>query len=95
MGICYGNFKTSDNGAFLHIGGQSFWHLLSGDPKLYIDVIEPLGHEAEKRANVFNEQKGKISNRLTLEFTQKYCDKSGAIDWAKLVRFVSENLQKQ
>src|SRR5258708_35273441 len=86
LGICYGKFKTKNNGAFLHIGGQSFWHLLSGDPKLYIDVIEPLGHEAEKQANVFNEQKGKISNRLTLEFTQKYCDKSGAIDWAKLVR---------
>src|SRR5579883_693259 len=41
LGICYGNFKTK------HIGGQSFWHLISGDRNLYIDLIEPLGYRAE------------------------------------------------
>lgn len=42
LGICYGRFKTKDNGLYLHIGGQSFWHLLSDDPGLYTDIVEPL-----------------------------------------------------
>ncbi|MGH9966766.1 MAG: PmeII family type II restriction endonuclease [Pyrinomonadaceae bacterium] len=36
LGICYGKFKTAYTGQFLHIGGQSFWHLISGDRDLYI-----------------------------------------------------------
>lgn len=41
LGICYGNFKTSGNGEHLRIDGQSFWNLISGDPDLYIDMVEP------------------------------------------------------
>jgi hypothetical protein len=93
LGICYGKFKTVDNGEFLHIGGQSFWHLLSGDPELYVDIVEPLGHEAENHAQLFAEKKDNAFNRLTREFTLDYCDTTGAIEWDKLVRFVSENLE--
>lgn len=92
LGICYGNFKTVNNGEFLHIGGQSFWYLISGDPKLYIDLVEPLGHQAEKHDEMFKSEKDNTYNRLTREFTTGYCDKSGRIDWFKLVRFVSGNL---
>ncbi len=31
LGICYGNFKTVNNGEYLKIGGQSFWEFISGD----------------------------------------------------------------
>jgi hypothetical protein len=93
LGICYGKFKTVDNGEYLHIGGQSFWHLLSGDPELYVDIVEPLGHEAENHEKLFAEKKDNTFNRLTREFTLDYCDTSGAIEWSKLVRFVSENLE--
>ncbi len=92
LGICYGNFKTSHNGEYLHIGGQSFWHLISGDKTLYIDLIGPLGYEADKHDKSFKDEKDKTYNRLTREFTISYCDESGAIDWPKLVRFVSGNL---
>jgi hypothetical protein len=93
LGICYGNFKTVNNGIYLHIGGQSFWHLISGDEQLYIDLIEPLGEEAEKHNELFNIEKAAAYNRLIREFTITYCDKDGSIDWAKLVQFVSGNLR--
>ena len=92
LGICYGNFRTTDNGAYLHIGGQSFWNLLSGDPKLYIDIVEPLGHEARKHDETFKEHVASLTNRLTHEFTEKYCQENGAIDWSRLVHAVSGNM---
>lgn len=93
LGICYGKFRTVNNGEFLHVGGQSFWHLLSGDSELYVDIVEPLGHEADNHDKVFAEKKDSTFNRLTREFTLDYCDTSGAIEWGRLVRFVSENLE--
>jgi hypothetical protein len=94
LGICYGNFKTVDNGAYLHIGGQSFWHLLSDDPNLYADLIEPLGHEAKRLNDAFEERKSNTYNRMTREFTNKYCDAQGAINWKRVVEFVSGNLSE-
>jgi hypothetical protein len=92
LGICYGNFKTVNNGTYLHIGGQSFWHLISGDKQLYIELIEPLGVEAEAHNELFNGEKAAAYNRLIREFTIEYCDKRGNIDWPRLVKFVSGNL---
>ncbi len=92
LGICYGSFKTVDNGIYLHVGGQSFWHLISGDRNLYIDLIEPLGEQAEMHNEQFNIEKAAAYNRLIREFTIAYCDKRGKIDWPKLVQFVSGNL---
>src|SRR2546423_5545494 len=81
-------FKTVDNGLYLHIGVRA-----SADKNLYIDLIEPLGHEAEKHDQIFKEEKDNTYNRLTREFMIGYCDEeSGAIDWTKLVRFVSGNM---
>lgn len=96
-GICYGKFGKTDRakqekGHYIRLIGQSFWYLLSGDSELYVDLIEPLGHEAEAHATRFDEEKAASYNRLIREFTIEYCDLHGNIDWPKLVRFVSENL---
>jgi hypothetical protein len=93
LGICYGNFTTVNNGIYLHIGGQSFWHLISGDKRLYIDLIEPLGQDSQKHNDLFNIEKDAAYNRLIREFTTAYCSKHGDIDWPKLVEFVSGNLK--
>lgn len=92
LGICYGDFETNDNGDYLHVGGQSFWHLISGDPELYIDLIEPIGYKAEQHDEAFRKEKDNVYNRMVREFTISYCDKRGAIQWPKLVRFVSGNM---
>lgn len=93
LGICYGNFKTKHAGDYLHIGGQSFWHLLSSDPTLYVDIVEPLGHEADTYDKAFEEQKARTFNRLIGEFITEYCDADGTIDWYRLVQFVSGNIE--
>lgn len=92
LGICYGKFPTTNNGERLHIGGQSFWHLLSGDKNLYTDIIQPLGHQADRFNEEFERQKNNTYNRMTREFTNEYCDEQGSINWKKVVQFVSENL---
>lgn len=88
-------FKIVDNGLYLHIGVQSFWYLLSGDRELYVDIIEPLGHEAEAHAENFRAEKDATYNRMTDEFLSEFCDSEYKIDWPKLVRFVSENMPEK
>lgn len=95
LGICYGRFRTVYKDDYLHIGGQSFWHLLSGDRELYVDIIEPLGHEAEAHAEDFRVEKDATYNRMTDEFLSEFCDSEYKIDWPKLVRFVSENMPEK
>ncbi len=92
LGMCYGKSKDSDQGAYLKLYGQSFWSFISGSPQLYIDIIEPLGHEALRRNEAFQLEKAAASNRLIRGFTIDFCDESGQIDWPKLVRFNSGNL---
>lgn len=94
LGICYGRAKTTNEGIFLRIAGQNFWHLLSGDPDLYISIIEPLGFDAQKHDDLFKEQKSSSLNRMTGEFITQFCDASGAIDWTRLVSSVSGNLSQ-
>lgn len=93
LGICYGRFKTKDNGSYLHIGGQSFWHLLSDSPDLYKDIVEPLGFDAEQYDENYKHEKTNAFNRMTREFTNEFCDNTGAIQWSKLVQSVSQNLE--
>lgn len=92
LGIAYGNFKTVNTGGFLHIGGQSFWGLISGDTNFYVDLIEPLGHAAEQHNKEFDKEKIATYKRLTREFVNQYCDADENIDWPRLVHFVSGNL---
>lgn len=94
LGICYGNFKTNNNGKFLHIGGQSFWHLLSGDPDLYTDLIDPLGHQAKLFNDEFELRKAGTYNRMTRDFANRFCDAAGVIEWKRVVEFVSKNIDK-
>jgi hypothetical protein len=95
LGICYGKFKTVDNGEYLKLGGQSFWYFISCDPHFYKDLIEPVGYNAKKHNDDFLEEKANTHNRLTREFSNQFCDESGAIDWAKLVQFNSGNMKSE
>ena len=92
LGICYGKTRSSYMKAgYLKIVGQNFWYLLSGNPDLYTDIIEPIGYQAREHNITFDKQKGEIVNQLTNQFYQEFCDSQGAIDWVKLVQFNSGN----
>lgn len=87
-GCCFGKDNKPDKGGYLKLCGQRFWELISGDEKLYIDIIEPIGYRAKQKNEEFSENYAQIVNRLTLEFSQKFCD-DGKINWAKLVEYNS------
>ena len=91
LGICYGRFKTVNNGTFLHIGGQSFWELISGEPDLYMDIIEPIGYRAREFNDEFHKKRANAMNRMAREFLERFCMADGSIDWPKIVMLVSKN----
>ena len=83
LGICYGKTMTADKGLYVRYTGQSFWHFLSGDPTLYLDVIEPIGCRASEHNDDFDDRKAALVNRFTAQFIERFCDSSYAIDWVR------------
>ncbi len=92
LGICYGKTRSCHTrDGYLKVVGQNFWYLISENKELYKDIIEPIGHRAKEHNEAFGLQRGRVVNRLTLQFMQGFCDSTGAIDWAELVAFNSGN----
>ena len=91
LGICYGRFKKVNRGLYLHIGGQDFWELISGEADLYMEIVEPIGYRAKEFNEAFEENKTQAMNRMVREFTADFCLDNGDIDWQKIVTMVSKN----
>lgn len=71
--------------------GQRFWEFISGDKDLYLRIIQPLGEEARKRSEEYdNLYNGKI-NELTSMFSANFIGDDNQIDWVKLIRYVSSS----
>lgn len=87
-GCCFGRDNKPDKVGYLKLCGQQFWEFISGDKKLYIDIIEPIGYKAKEKNEEFMENYARIINKLTLEFSQRFCE-DGKINWAKLVEYNS------
>ncbi len=87
-GCCYGRDNKPDKGDYYKYCGQKFWEFISGDSKLYTDLIEPLGHKAKEKNEEFEKEHAKIVNVFTEEFCNKFCV-NGEIDWEALVKFNS------
>ncbi len=87
-GCCFGKDNKPDKNGYLKLCGQRFWELISGNEKLHIDIVEPIGYKAKQKNEEFAENYAQIVNKLTLEFSQKFCD-DGKINWAKLVEYNS------
>ena len=69
--------------------GQRFWQFVSGNPNLYIDIVEPLGHRAREKNEVFAVEYANIINKFTMQFSNDFCDTVGAIKWEELVKLSS------
>ena len=65
------------------------WELISGQPELYVELIEPLGYMAHERNEEFSSSYSAVLNRFTLEFAQQYCARDGRIEWPRLLQFNS------
>ncbi len=92
-GCCYGKNTTSDQGDYFKYCGQTFWEFISSDSNLYTELIDPLGHKAQKKNEEFQDSYGRTVNKFTRQFSIEYCDDSGAINWHKLVAFNSSAIQ--
>jgi hypothetical protein len=93
-GCCYGRNTKYDRGEYFKYCGQKFWEFISGDTDLYVELIEPLGHNSRERNDDF---KKLYSNKLNLfdkEFGEGFLNADGSIGWEKLIRFNSAIHQK-
>ena len=93
-GCCYGIDDNPDKGDYIKLCGQRFWSFISGNEKLYTEIIEPLGHRAKEKNEKFHEEYAKVINKFTLEFAKEYCDSEGKILWNKIVEFNSGKKKK-
>jgi len=72
----------------LKLCGQAFWEFISGNTRLYIDLIEPLGWQAKQKNDEFYQEYDRILNQFTIEFANQF-SLDGKIDWEKLVKINS------
>ena len=92
-GCCYGRDSQPDKGDYFKYCGQMFWEFIAGDTNLFTELIEPLGHKAKERNDDFMKSYSQMINKFIKEFTTDFCDKTGAIDWDKLVKLNSATVE--
>lgn len=92
-GCCYGQDSSPDKGDYLKLCGQDFWEFISGNDRLYLDVVEPLGYQAKQKNDEFCKEYDRILNLFTNQFFREFCT-DGYIDWDTLVKFNSERKSK-
>jgi hypothetical protein len=99
-GCCYGRDNNphkfpKKGGDYFKYCGQAFWEFISGNPNLYIDIIEPLGHKAKERNEDFMIAYSQMINKFTKQFIDEFCKKDGSIDWNKIVIMNSAVVQSK
>ena len=92
IGYSYGKKRSTGKGRptiYKELAGQDFWAELTGDSDFYLKIITYMGNKPEQYLEKYRESYNKASNRLVKQFTDKFCDDDGSINWDKLVRFNS------
>jgi len=97
-GCCYGRDSKSHKfpkrgGDYFKYCGQKFWEFISGNPQLYIDIIEPLGHKSKERNEDFVKAYSQMVNKFTKQFIDVFCKDDGSIDWENIVKMNSSEDQ--
>ena len=88
-GCCYGRDAKPDKGDYIKLCGQDFWALISNDDEFYTRIIKPLGYDAKRWNDEFAAKYSAVINRFSQQFTERFCDAQGSIDWHRLVAFSS------
>ena len=92
-GCYYGIDNKPNKGSYFKYCGQEFWEFISDDENLYINIIEPLGHNAKEKNEEFLLAYSRVINKFTLKFSQEFCE-DGIINWEKIVEFNSQKSKK-
>lgn len=80
-GCCYGSSDT-DYGDYRKVCGAGFWELISGDPDLYVRLVEPIRTSA---SNGFIAERTKLVHRLSVELAVSWSLPDGTLDWNRIV----------
>jgi hypothetical protein len=94
-GCCSGKDNQPNKGDYFKLCGQEFWEFISGNDRLYIDIVEPLGYKAKERNDEFAREYSNIVNIFTREILNEFCFEDGAINWDKLVEFNAGKVTKK
>lgn len=92
IGYSYGKKRSTGKGRptiYRELAGQDFWAELTGDSDFYLKIIMFMGNKPEQYLEKYRESYNRASNRLVKQFTEKFCNDDGSIDWEMLVRFNS------
>jgi len=91
LGICYSSKATSYRNGVMHLHGQAFWNLLTGDANFYTQIVKPIGYRAKEHNDAFEHERSRLLNVFTQQFMNDFCI-DGVIDWERVVRFNSGNM---
>ncbi|OQY55789.1 MAG: cytosolic protein [Desulfobacteraceae bacterium 4572_88] len=89
-GCCYGKDNMPDKMDYLKLCGQRFWEFISGNKNLYTEIIEPLGHKAKEKNDLFFAEYSNVINKFSRDFMNMFCDSDGAIQWKEVIKFNSQ-----
>lgn len=94
QGSCYGKQTAKSRAAseprvYTVLAGQAFWTFLSGDPNLYIEIIEPMGAQARTFSLELEVRRKALEVEFTREIVEQFAHADGTLDWHKLLVFVS------
>lgn len=90
-GCCYGRERKPFKGDYLKLCGQAFWELISGNKDIYLEIIEPLGHQAKQKNDEFDKAYLNVLNQFVTEISRDFCN-GIIIDWEKVVKFNSAKI---
>jgi hypothetical protein len=94
IGYSYGRKRSSGRGRariYQELAGQDFWYELTGDEDFYLRIIHYMGELPEKYIEGFDTAYQNACNRLVRDFTIRFCNDDGSIDWDRLVVFNSSS----
>ena len=91
VGYGYGKKKTiaGKEKFYKEIAGKDFWFWLTGDEHFYTKIAAYMGTRPDEYAKKFEEAYSKAENRMIRQFTIKYCNEDGSINWDALIMFNS------
>lgn len=94
VGYGYGRkkIKPGSEKFYMEIAGQDFWEWLTGDAGFYIKIVEFMGTRPDEYAQEFKTAYDRALNRMTRDFTIRFCNEDGSVKWDELLKFNSGSM---
>lgn len=88
VGYGYGR-KNGDSGRFIEMSGQALWADLSGDPHMYIRIIQAMNDLPIQLGSDIATAFDRATNRCTRELLDNFSGEDGELDWGDILEYGS------